>query len=282
MLFVASDEASFSTGSEFIVDGGVLLSGRFGFSSGCDHVQWFILGFKHPGFEPPFARQYAIVARSDVTIVDDWRTAGMRGTGSKTVTVDKAFVPDCRLESIFALNTGQSKGFGSNDSAIYHAAFVPHFSTGFPAVAVGMVRRMAQLYRDKTLSRIKVYTGAAATARSPASMRLGKAVHANEAALAFMEKDWRGIDARCDSRQMPTPDEASRWRTDMAFAIQLSIQAADDLFGGSGGSAWFESNEMQRLWRNVHMCGAHAGTDYDTCSELYGRHLLGLPLDPTL
>ena len=262
--------------------GGVTLSGKFGFSSGCDHVQWFVLGFKHPGFEAPLHRQYAIVPRGDVTIVDDWRTAGMRGTGSKSLILDKAFVPDHRMEAIVALNTGKSKGFGSNESSIYHAAFVPHFSIGFPAVAIGMVRRMAEVYTEKTLSRVKVYTGAAATARSPASMRLGRAVHANEAALAFIEKDWRGVDARCDSRQMPSPDEMSRWRTDMAFAIQLAIQAADDLFGGSGGSAWFNSNEMQRLWRNIHMCGAHGGTDYDACSEIYGRHLLGLPFDPTL
>ena len=111
---------------------------------------------------------------------------------------------------------------------------------------------------------------------------MGRATHATAAALAFMEKDWRAIDARCDARQMPSADEMSSWRTNMAFAIQLAIQSADDLFNGSGGSAWFNSNEMQRLWRNIHMCGAHAGTDYDTCSEIYGRHLLGLPFDPTL
>lgn len=263
-------------------DGGVLLSGRFGFSSGCDHATWVMLGFKHPGYEGPAARQYAVVRKSNLTVLDDWATSGMRGTGSKTLIADKVFVPDHRIDQILALNTGTSKGFGSNESPIYHAAFVPHFSIGFAAVAIGGVRKLAQLYAEKTKSRIKVYSGSQAIARSPAVMRLGKATHQNNAALAFLEKDWRGIDARCDSLQMPSPDEMSAWRTNQSFCIQMSIAAADELFNGSGGSAWFESNEMQRIWRNVHMCGAHAGTDYDTASEAYGRQLLGLPFDPTL
>jgi alkylation response protein AidB-like acyl-CoA dehydrogenase len=269
-------------GKAVIANGGIILSGKFGFSSGSDHAQWYILGFRHPGHQPPQDKHYAIVPRSDITIVDDWDTAGMRGTGSKTLIVEKAFVPDHRIESLFALNNGKSQGFGSNDNAIYHGAFMPHFNIGFPAVAIGMAMRMADIYAEKTKSRIKVFTGQSAASRSPAAMRLGRATFAAEASLAFLEKFWRGIDVRCASRQLPTTDEMFQWRTNHSYCIQLAIQCADELFKGSGGSAWFNSNEMQRLWRNVTMCGAHAGTDYDTCSEVLGRYRLGLDLDPSL
>jgi alkylation response protein AidB-like acyl-CoA dehydrogenase len=269
-------------GKAEILNGGITLSGKFGFSSGSDHAQWYILGFRHPGHEAPKDKHYALVPRSDVTIVDDWDTAGMRGTGSKTLIVDKAFVPDHRIESLFALNNGKSQGFGLNDNAIYHAAFMPHFNMGFPAVALGMAMRMAQVYAEKTKSRIKVFTGQSAANRSPAAMRLGRGTFAAEAGLALLEKFWRGIDVRCASRQLPTTDELFQWRTHHSYCIRLAIASADELFDGSGGSAWFNSNEMQRLWRNVHMCGAHAGTDYDTCSEVLGRYLLGLDLDPSL
>jgi alkylation response protein AidB-like acyl-CoA dehydrogenase len=206
----------------------------------------------------------------------------MSGTGSKTLIVEKAFVPEHRFDSIVALNSGKSKGFGSNDNLIYHGAFGPHFGFGFSSVAIGVVRRMIKLYAEKQKSRIKVYTGQSGIARSPAVMRLGKAMHLYEGALAHLEKQWRDIDERNQSGQLPNLDEMADWRTSGGFQIQLAIQAADELFNASGGSAWFTSNEMQRLWRNVHMCGAHAGTDYDTCSEIYGRRLLGLELDPTL
>ncbi len=269
-------------GKAELVDGGLVLSGKFGFSSGCDHAQWYILGFRHPGFEPPFDKHYALVPRSDVTIIDDWHTVGMSGTGSKSLTVEKAFVPEHRFDSIVALNSGKSKGFGTNDNLIYYGAFGPHFGFGFSSVAIGIVRRIMKLYAEKQKSRIKVYTGQSGIARSPAVMRLGKAMHLYEAALAHLEKQWRDIDERNQSAQLPNLDELADWRTSGGFQIQLAIQAADELFNASGGSAWFTSNELQRLWRNVHMCGAHAGTDYDTCSEIYGRRLLGLELDPTL
>jgi len=264
------------------VDGGIMLSGKFGFSSGCDHADWFMLGFTRPGLDGVAGRHYAIVPRKDVTIVDDWFTEGLRATGSKTLLVDKIFVPEHRIEGIIALNSGKAKGFGSNDSPIYNAAFGPHFSIGFAAVAIGMTRRLAHLYAEKAKSRIKVYTGMAATARAPAAMRLGRGTHGAAAALAFLSKDWRDIDARSESGIFPNSRELSEWRTNQAFAVRMTIEAADALFEGSGGSAWFSSNEMQRLWRNIRMVGSHAGTDYDTCSEIYGRNLLGLELDPTL
>jgi len=269
-------------GKAEVVDGGILLSGKFGFSSGSDHAQWYMLGFRHPDFQAPQDKHFAIVAREDVTILDDWDTVGLQGTGSKTLTLDKAFVPNRRIEMLVALSTGKSKGFGSNESAIYHAAFVPHFNIGFPAVAIGMALRMAEVYAERTKSRIKVFTGQNATARSPAAIRLARGIFPAEAALSHLEKDLRAIDARGAKRELPTTDEAFRFRTNHSYCIQLAIQGANELFGGSGGSAWFRSNELQRLWRNINMCGAHAGTDYDTCSEVLGRYRLGLDLDPSL
>src|SRR5262249_59962711 len=126
--------------------------------SGCDHAQWYILGFRHPAFPAPLDRHYAIVPRADVTIVDDWDTIGMRGTGSKTLVVERAFVPDHRMEGVVALNTGKSKGFGSNDSAIYHAAFVPHFSIGFAAVAVGAAPRLGGAFAGENQARVQGLT----------------------------------------------------------------------------------------------------------------------------
>jgi len=269
-------------GKAELVDGGIMLSGKFGFSSGSDHAQWYILGFRHPGHQPPQDKHFAIIRRGELTIVDDWHTAGMQGTGSKTLIVDKVFVPDHRIESLVALNTGKARGFGANASPIYHAAFMPHFNIGFPAVAIGMAKRMAEVYAERTRSRIKVFTGQNATARSPAAIRLARGIFPTEAAWSHLEKDLRAIDARGAGRQLPNTDEMFRFRTNHSYCIQLTIQAAEELFGGSGGSAWFLSNEMQRLWRNIHMCGAHAGTDYDTCSEVLGRYRLGLDLDPSL
>ena len=69
------------------------------------------------------------------------------------------------------------------------------------------------------------------------------------------------------------------WRSNQAYATKLAIEAVDRLFTASGGSAWFQHNEMQRLWRDSKMTGAHTYSDYDIAAQTLGRSLLGLPRD---
>ncbi len=67
------------------VDGGYRLSGNWGFTSGCDHMQWLFLGGMIPpasdGAPPKPA--FFMVPRGDVTLDDNWFTMGLAGTGSK-------------------------------------------------------------------------------------------------------------------------------------------------------------------------------------------------------
>lgn len=263
------------------VDGGVRLSGRFGWSSGCDHAQWACLGFRMAapemgGMMLPF---YAVVPRADYEIIDDWHVAGLAGTGSKTLELRDVFVPTHRIDSVIGLNTGASKGFGLHDGGIYRAAFMPYFSFGFSAVATGVARRFLEVYREKAASRIRAYTGAKVGESAPAYMRLATATHMVRGAYATLSQDWREIASRSRSGRLPSPAEMAMWRTNQAYATRTSIEAVNHLFSASGGSAWFSHNEMQRLWRDANMAGAHAYSDYDVATQRLGRDLLGLEPD---
>jgi hypothetical protein len=80
------------------VEGGFRLSGRWGFSSGCDHCEWVLLGAVIPPAEPgapPDMRTF-LLPRSDYRIVHDWTVFGLQATGSHGIIVDKAFVPEYR------------------------------------------------------------------------------------------------------------------------------------------------------------------------------------------
>ncbi len=79
---------------------------------------------------------------------------------------------------------------------------------------------------------------------------------------------------------LPSPEEDVYWRSNQAYATKLAIEAVDRLFTASGGSAWFQHNEMQRLWHHSKMTGAHAYSDYDIAAQTLGRSLLGLPTMP--
>lgn len=269
-------------GRAVAADGGVRLSGSFGWSSGCDHATWAILGFTWPDplLDGAPTTHFAVVPRADYEIVDDWFVAGLRGTGSKTLVLDDVFVPGHRIESTLALSSGQSVGFGSNPGAIFHAAFAHYFAIGFSAVSLGVAFRFMEVYANKTTSRVRAYTGASVADTAPAYMRLATSHHQLAAAEASLRSDWTAIGERSLSGQLPSVDEATHWRTNQAYVTQQAIQAVDRLYTASGGSAWFDDNEMQRLWRDSKMTGAHTYSDYDIAAQRQGRHMLGLPHDP--
>ena len=83
------------TGKALLVEGGYQLSGRWSFSSGCDHASWVLLGGLVTNDEGQIVDfKTFLVPRPDYTIEDVWNVVGLRGTGSNDIVVDDVFVPD--------------------------------------------------------------------------------------------------------------------------------------------------------------------------------------------
>lgn len=265
------------------VEGGVRFSGEFGWSSGCDYGQWAILGFLRDTPEGGKVYSFAILPRSDYEIRDTWFTKGMRGTGSKTLVVNGAFVPNHRIESVPALMTLTSAG-GSlyPESTTYHVPFIYVFATCFSSVSLGVAERMLKLYTERTQGRVRAYTGAKVGQSIPACMRLAESTHQVAAGRAFLEKTWEEMRDHAERRVYPDATRMAFWRTNQAYAVKMFVAAVDRLFEASGGSAWFDDAEAQRLFRDAHMTAAHAYTDYDISAQILGRALMGLEPDPSL
>ncbi|MFK5915070.1 MAG: acyl-CoA dehydrogenase family protein [Woeseiaceae bacterium] len=261
-------------------DGGIRLSGKFGWSSGCDHTQWAVLGYKDTNEYGQIGPMFALVPRSDYTILDDWDTTALSGTGSKTLVVDNVFVPEHRCESLISLNIGVSKGFGSHAGGLSYLPFSPVFSIGFSCVALGIGLRACEVYKEKISNRVRAYTGAKVAESAPAYMRLAESINQLTAAHQLLRKDWSEMDDCVNSKSMPDPERVLEWRVHQSYAVKMSIEAVDRLFAAAGGGSWFRSNEFQRLFRDVHICGSHAQTDFDVASKTYGHHLMGLPMNP--
>ncbi|WP_425928405.1 p-hydroxyphenylacetate 3-hydroxylase oxygenase component [Pseudomonas sp. NyZ201] len=265
------------------VEGGLLFSGEMGWSSGCDHAEWAIVGCRRTNAEGTQDYCFAVLPRSDYEIRDDWFAAGMKGSGTKTLVIDKAFVPEHRIQKAKDMMEGKSAGFGLYpDSKIFYTPYRPYFAVGFATVSLGIAERMLEVFREKTKNRVRAYTGASVGAATPALMRLAESTHQVAAARAFLEKTWQDHAEHGARKQYPSRETLAFWRTNQAYAVKMCIQAVDRLYEAAGGTAWFESNELQRLWRDSHMTGAHAYTDYDVCAQILGRELMGLEPDPSM
>ncbi len=160
------------------VEGGVLFSGQMGWSSGSDHAEWAIMGCRRHNAEGGQDYCFAVLPRSDYQILDDWFALGMRGSGTKTLSVDNVFVPNHRIQKAKDMMEGKSAGFGLYpDSKIYYTPYRPYFASGFSTVSLGVAERMLEAFRDKTRNRVRAYTGAqvgAATPRNTAATQLGR------------------------------------------------------------------------------------------------------------
>lgn len=265
------------------VDGGVMFSGEMGWSSGCDHAEWAIMGFMRTNAAGERLYHFAVLPRKDYEIQDNWYAAGMRGSGSKTLVVKDAFVPEHRIQAAKDMMEGKSAGFGLYpDSKIYYTPYRPYFASGFSAVSLGIAERMLQVFREKTKGRVRAYTGASVGTATPALMRLAESTHQVLAARALLERTWEEHRVHGAEKRYPTRETLTFWRTNQGYAVRMCIQAIDRLFEAAGGGAWFDGNEMQRLFRDGHMTGAHAYTDYDVCAQILGRELMGLDPDPSM
>ncbi|WP_375740320.1 p-hydroxyphenylacetate 3-hydroxylase oxygenase component [Pseudomonas boanensis] len=265
------------------VEGGVLFNGEMGWSSGSDHAEWAIVGCRRKNAEGEQAYCFAVLPRSDYEIRDDWFAAGMKGSGTKTLIIKDAFVPNYRIQAAKDMMEGRSDGFGLYpDSKIFYSPYRPYFASGFAAISLGIAERMLEAYKEKTRNRVRAYTGVNVGTATPALMRLAESSHQVAAARAFLEKTWQEHAEHGERHQYPSRETLAFWRTNQAYAVKMCIQSVDRLFEAAGGTSWFESNEMQRLFRDSHMTGAHAYTDYDVCAQILGRELMGLEPDPSM
>jgi alkylation response protein AidB-like acyl-CoA dehydrogenase len=254
------------------VAGGLRVSGRWSFSSGCDAATWAILAV--PGANGPL---WALILRPEYQIVDTWFTSGMRGTGSKDIVVSEAFVPQHRLMDPSRAGDGEWIGWELHKRLSYRLPF--RCMTGWDLLVplIGI----AQGAVDEFASRLRGTSGPGRTADSVlAQVRLAEAAVEVDAAWALHQRCIREILGKAEREEEFTDLERARYRRDKSFASRLCVRAVNRLFEASGGRAISESEAMQRFHRDVNAGSHHQGLSWDTAAEDYGRQALGLPPSP--
>ena len=263
-------------------DGGVIFNGDMTWSSGSDHAEWAIIGFNRM-VDDEKSYHFAALPRSDYEIIDDWYSLAMRGSGTKTLKIRDAFIPEHRISGAKDMMEGRSKGFDLYpDSKIFYTPYRPYFASGFASMALGTAERMLDVYREYTAKRTRACTGAGVGNSIPALTRLAESTHQVKAARAFLQATWEDHKEHGERKEYPSQETLTYWRTNQAYAVKMCNEATDRLWKGLGASNWMDDREAQRVWRDNHMTAAHAYTDYDTCAQILGRELMGLDPDPGL
>lgn len=265
------------------VDGGIVLNGEYGWSSGCDHAEYAIVGFNRFDAQGNKIYCFGIVPRQDYEIVDNWFAQAIKSSGSKQLKLVDVFIPEYRISKAKEMMEGKSAGASLYpDSKIFHTPYRPYFASGFAAVSLGIAERMVEAFKEKQRNRVRAYTGASVGLATPALMRIAESTHQVAAARAFLEKTWQDHKRHGERHQYPNAETLAFWRTNQAYAVKMCIDAVDRLMAGAGATSFLDNSELQRLFRDSHMTGAHAYTDYDVCAQILGRAVMGLEPDPSM
>ncbi len=259
------------TGRVEAVPGGFKLSGRWSFSSGCDHCHWVFLGGVVPGEGgPPDVRTF-LVPRSDYSINDDWHVTGLCGTGSKEIVVESAFVPEHRTHRIRDAFELRSPGQALNDGPVYRLPFGCVFASVLSAPAIGAAEGALEMFRSQTRSRVSTLDKAKVAEDPFVHVRLTEAVTELDAARSLLERDWRELNALAALGEGIPFSPRVRCRNDAVHAVSRSVAAVDLLFEASGARAIFLGNPIQRFFRDLHAMRAHALNNPEKTARMVGR-----------
>ncbi len=94
------------------VDGGIILNGDYGWSSGCDHAEYAIVGFNRFDADGNKIYSFGVIPRSDYEIVDNWYAQAIKSSGSKMLKLVNVFIPEYRISKAKDMMEGKSAGFG--------------------------------------------------------------------------------------------------------------------------------------------------------------------------
>ena len=255
-----------------VMAGGFRISGRWSFSSGCDAATWATIAV--PGAQRGSVL-WLLVPRSDYAIVDTWFASGMRGTGSKDVVIEDAFVPAHRSMDPDRAGDGDWTGWQVHRRASYRAPLRALLAWDLVAPIIGI----AQGAVDEITARLAGTTGPGRTGESvPMQLRLAESSAEVDAARAVQRADVREILDKAARGDAFSPADKARYRRDKAFVVKLCVSAVTRLFEGSGARAVMEADPLQRSHRDIHSASHHAALDWDIAAESFGREVLSASL----
>jgi 3-hydroxy-9,10-secoandrosta-1,3,5(10)-triene-9,17-dione monooxygenase len=259
------------------VDGGLVVSGRWPWSSGSLHAQWGVGGVPVVDESGDVVDVgLALMPMHELSVEDTWFVAGMRGTGSNTIVADEVVVPDHRILPVpRALEGEYPTEF--KDEVLYRSAFIPVLALILVGPLLGLARAALQYVVEKAPRRAITYTSYERQTDSVAfQMAIAEAAAKVDTAHLHAYRAAADIDDAARAGTYPDLPARARVRMDAGWAARQAREAVDLLISAHGASAFAEASPLQRIWRDLNTASRHAVVNPSVNEEIYGKALLGV------
>lgn len=266
------------SGTAVLVDGGYHVSGRWSFSSGCDHCRGVNLGAvvrgeKGAGGLADF-RSFLLLA-GEYRIEDTWHVAGLRGTGSKDIVVDGVVVPTHRTQSHtdYAMGNGLP-GQVDNDGPLYRLPWSVVFNMAVAASVFGAARGFVDTWiveaRDRVIARRVPLADDPLTQR-----RVADAAWTLDAATTLLRADAAELTRRAADRDVPTMADRGMYRWHLNRSCEQVGTVVAELMRAASGRSIFLDHPLQRRYQDIQAGLGHAFLLPDPVARAAGGALLG-------
>jgi 3-hydroxy-9,10-secoandrosta-1,3,5(10)-triene-9,17-dione monooxygenase len=272
------------TGQAEPEDGGFRLNGRWGFLSGLPWAEWSAVGAIAP-FEVGGKPEYLMLfmPKDQYQVLDDWHTMGLRGSASASIEAHNAFVPRHRVFRFSqTIETGQAPGLAYNPGRLYRIPIVAGLGISLVPPSVGGAQAVAELFNRSARVRTPRYQQ-----QRQAELVLSQTVFAES--MLTLETIEQLLHRCADEltevgRGERVLDGVQRVRmfACRAYIARRAREVVDNLVDIAGARSIFESEPIQRFWRDLHAMGQHVALNYEAGMRNYGRVLMGLDPDVTL
>lgn len=258
-------------------EGGFVIENAYGkFCSGISHANWVMVGAGVASVSGPPEARYFLIPKSEIEVIDDWYTAGLRATGSYSLKIKKTFVPAYRSAAIADMARGTAPGVAYHNVPLYRAPFPQVLPFPLAGVPLGIARAALNVYLEFYRAKLATFSLEQIAEQSAVFSRLSDAHADVEAAAALILSNAEEIDAMVDGGKA-SPLDRARFVRNISYGGHKCRMAVASLFEASGGSAIYDSFELQRIWRDVNAATAHNSFVRDKAAPAFGRAMLGLP-----
>lgn len=272
---IASGVAT-AQGKAWQADGGYRVTGRWNFSSGVNVADWNMLGMTVQDGPDAGQAYLVLLPKAEYTIVDDWQVLGMRSTGSMTVEATDVFVPAHRALNVMHLRGGdEAPGGQTNPGALFRVALSGVSGHVIAATLVGNAQAALDMTIETIKQRSSVVTGQRLRDVQAIQMRISAAGARIEAARMVVRSDMASCQDYADRHDVPDLETKLRFKRNVSYAVSLCLEAVDLLVAMGGANGIYDSNPLQRIFRDARAGATHIQFNQDMNYSTWGLAALG-------
>jgi 3-hydroxy-9,10-secoandrosta-1,3,5(10)-triene-9,17-dione monooxygenase len=262
------------------------VKGRWAYASGSPYSTHFMPRVLMPGpegQEPPAGT--AVLPRDQWTLLDDWGDIlGLRGSGSNTIVVEDAHVPESHVVEIDMLDTDVSQGSHGtrlHGNPMYAARSAAFFHNEMVAIIAGLGWAAIDEYEHLMRTKNTIFPPFVPRYQSADQQRAhGLAIGMVHAAERLAIDGGRRIMEAC--RRTYEGGEPFSLEEDMLLFAgaehggRLVFEAVELLWRTASSSAAKNGQRLQRYYRDISMYRGHLSAQYEIIAQRLSQLKLGL------